>query len=95
MTSEPIHFLSRRNCPLCDRGHAALLAAANRAGVAVSEFDVDEDDRLRQLYGERVPVILYRGRLLAEGRIDPVALSLALEATLSLRDGPDDSVTAS
>ncbi len=45
--------------------------AAARAGVGLTEVNVDEDDSLLAIYGLRIPVVLSgAGNVLAEGRID-------------------------
>jgi len=67
--------------------------AASRQ-LAVSEYDIDEDPLLQRRFTDRVPVILYRGRVLAEGRIDPNQLQVALDGlSQSERTAADDSVT--
>jgi hypothetical protein len=68
------------------------LAAARR--LVVSEYDIDEDPLLRAQFTDRVPVILYRRRVLAEGRVDPDQLRVALdEIATRERVQSDDSVT--
>ena len=68
------------------------MAAARR--LVVSEYDIDEDPVLRPRFTDRVPVILYRGRVLAEGRVDTGQLRVALDELVT-REGvqSDDSVT--
>ncbi|MGH7758841.1 MAG: glutaredoxin family protein [Candidatus Dormibacteria bacterium] len=72
--------MGRRHCHLCQMAQQALLSSAGPLGLAVSEFDVDEDPGLARQFGDRVPVIRYRGRVLAEGEIDAGRLRPLLAA---------------
>ncbi|HVC23796.1 MAG TPA: glutaredoxin family protein [Candidatus Dormibacteraeota bacterium] len=83
MTTEWLSLISRRNCHLCDAAHALLVGLAATRHVSLSEFDVDEDLALRKHFGDRVPVVLYRGQVIAEGRIDGDHLAQALDAALA------------
>ncbi len=95
MKPERLVLITRRNCPLCDLASASLLEVAAGRGLGVSEFDVDDDPELLRQFTDRVPVIRYRGQMLAEGRIDSDRLEEALTALETAhRDQPDDSVTA-
>ena len=66
--------MTRRGCHLCDQLRDPLGDRARELGLSLAEFDVDEDPGLRQAFGERVPVLLSGGRVLAEGRFDPSAV---------------------
>lgn len=63
-----VELISRKGCHLCDDAAADL----QRVGVKVVVRDVDSDPELLRLYDFRVPVLLIGGRVVAEGRIDPV-----------------------
>jgi len=93
-TAERLQLLSRRNCPLCESARLILLELAASRRLGVSEYDIDEDPVLLPRFTDRVPVILYRGRVLAEGRIDPDQLRVALDE-IETREAvqSDDSVT--
>jgi ABC-type hemin transport system ATPase subunit len=82
MTTERLTFLSRRNCPLCASAQGALAELATLHNLGVSEFDIDEDDVLCARFSDRVPVVLYKGQVIAEGRIEPARLQQALNAVL-------------
>jgi predicted thioredoxin/glutaredoxin len=69
-----ITLITRKNCHLCDEALGALRALE----VEPELRDVDADDELYGLYDWRVPVVLLDGRVVAEGRIDEVALRKAL-----------------
>jgi glutaredoxin len=55
-----VTLYTRKNCPLCDKAKAAILASG--VPVKLTEIDVDEDEDLRFLYDEHVPVIFIAGR---------------------------------
>lgn len=80
MTAEPLRLMTRRGCHLCDHLRGPLSDRARELGLSLAEFDVDEDPGLRQAFGERVPVLLSGGRVLAEGRFDPSAVLRAVPA---------------
>ncbi len=58
-------FVTRQGCHLCDEALSLLRSLGHEPELA----DVDSDDRLHDLYGWRVPVVLLDGRIVAEGRI--------------------------
>jgi predicted thioredoxin/glutaredoxin len=67
-------LVTRQGCHLCDEALSALRAV----GIDPEVRDVDADDQLYALYDWRVPVVLVDGIVVAEGRIDQVALRKAL-----------------
>lgn len=94
MTVERLQLLTRRNCHLCELARSPLADLAAAQGLGISEFDVDEDPALLRQFTDRVPVVLYRGQVLAEGRIDPARLREGFVAiSTGGGSGPDDSVT--
>jgi predicted thioredoxin/glutaredoxin len=72
-----IVLVTRQDCHLCDEA----LGVLRSLGVEPELRDVDADDHLHALYDWRVPVVMVDGRVIAEGRIDPESLRLALPAT--------------
>jgi predicted thioredoxin/glutaredoxin len=72
-----IVLVTRQDCHLCDEA----LGVLRSLGVEPELRDVDADDHLHALYDWRVPVIIVDGRVIAEGRIDPESLRLALPAS--------------
>ncbi|HUY54451.1 MAG TPA: glutaredoxin family protein [Candidatus Nanopelagicaceae bacterium] len=80
MKAERLELITRRNCPLCDLASAALAEVAAAQGLGISAFDVDDDPQLAREFTDRVPVVRYRGRVLAEGRTDAAHLVAALAA---------------
>ena len=80
MTHDPgIEFITRQDCPLCDKGKADLDKWARRIGLRVVEVDVDSDPDLLEQFGARVPVVRTEaGLVVAEGRWSSVKLGAAL-----------------
>lgn len=62
--------MSRTYCHLCHDMEAAVRRAAADFGVALEVVDVDSDNELEALYGERVPVLLHGGRELCHYFVD-------------------------
>ena len=50
-----------------------MAAALRAAGIAFTEIDVDADEKLDQLYGENVPVLLADGTEICRHRLTPEA----------------------
>ena len=73
---------SREHCHLCDEAVATLeeAAAAVDVPVEIEEVDVDEDPRLREEYGDRVPYVLVAGRPAFKFRVDPAEARRRLQA---------------
>jgi len=69
-------LVTRQGCHLCDQA----LVALRGIGLAPELRDVDADPELYRLYDWRVPVVLFEGRVVAEGRIDQEVLHKALPA---------------
>ena len=95
MTTERLHLLTRRDCHLCQLARQALAELSDTCDLAISEFDVDEDPSLLRQFTDRVPVVLFRGQVVAEGRIESGRLRRAIEE-LGVPDlsRSDDSVTS-
>ena len=73
-----VELVTRLGCHLCDEALDRLRAM----GIEPVLLDVDADAELSRLYDWRVPVLIVGGEVLAEGKIDAVALS-RLNRTLS------------
>lgn len=58
-----IELLTTEGCHLCDRAREMLARAA--PDIPVDAVDIAEDDELIEQWGERIPVLRYRGRTLA------------------------------
>ena len=60
-------MVMRRGCHLC----ADALAGLRELGIEPELLDVDQDERLFDLYDFRIPVLLVDGKPAIEGRIRP------------------------
>jgi len=69
-----LRLVTREGCHLCDDAVAAL----RELGAEFEAVDVDRDPELARLYDFRVPVLLDRDHVLAEGRLDRDRLRAAL-----------------
>ena len=67
-------LVTRQGCHLCDDALALLRELGQEPELA----DVDQDDRLHDLYDWRVPVVIADGRVIAEGNIKREVLARAL-----------------
>lgn len=74
MNGVSVVLLVRAACPLCDAAREHL----RRLAVPFREEDVETDASVAARYGERVPVVLRDGVVIAEGDIDPSALRRGL-----------------
>ncbi len=67
-------LVTRQGCHLCDEA----LSLLRDLGLHPDLADVDADDELHRLYDFRVPVVLFDGAVVAEGRISRDSLEAAL-----------------
>ena len=67
-------LVTRQGCHLCDDALALLRELGQEPELA----DVDQDDRLHDLYDWRVPVVLMDDRVIAEGNVKRETLARAL-----------------
>ncbi len=66
--------MTREGCHLCDEAEKQLLGL----GLEVHARNVDADAELFRLYDFRVPVVLFEGRVIGEGKLDAAAIRAAL-----------------
>ncbi|HVC39098.1 MAG TPA: glutaredoxin family protein [Candidatus Dormibacteraeota bacterium] len=78
MSADRLELLTRRSCPLCETARVHLLQIASTWGLEVAEFDIDDDPDLLGQFTDRVPVVLRRGEVMAEGRFSLAQLAAAL-----------------
>ena len=64
----------------CPQRDQLLTIMTGGIGLEPELRDVDADPELYRLYDWRVPVVLFDGRVVAEGRIDQEVLHKALPA---------------
>lgn len=65
---------TRRGCHLCDDAAAVL----QRHGLSPRMIDIDQDDKLCQLYDQCVPVVWINGKERFRGRVNEVLLARLL-----------------
>lgn len=82
-----ILLYTRRGCHLCEVAEDMLAAA----GVACERVDVDADRAAAAQFGWRVPVLEVDGRVLIEGRFDPVRIA-ALQSEAEIHSAPGEGV---
>jgi glutaredoxin len=62
---------SRSACCLCDEVKQQLTQLRRRADFELEEINIDEDEALRRLYNDEVPVVMINGRKAFKYRLDP------------------------
>jgi hypothetical protein len=76
---------TRDGCCLCDQARRALDRLAARGLASVRYVAIDGDERLRDAYGTRIPVVCLGDEVLAEGKVSEVWLARALAARSARR----------
>lgn len=56
-----VTLITRPGCHLCDDARAVVAKVAADLGVGWEEWSIDGDPRLRERYGEQIPVTLVDG----------------------------------
>ncbi len=64
-------LLTRPDCHLCDGIRGPLAALAGQHGLRLDERNVESDPQSEELFGRRIPVLLWAGTVVAEGRFNP------------------------
>jgi len=62
---------SRPACCLCDEIKQQLAQLRRRVDFELEEINIDEDEVLRRLYNDEVPVVMIDGRKAFKYRLDP------------------------
>jgi glutaredoxin len=75
-----LQLYSREDCPLCDDAMATL-EQHRRWLPRVVVIDVDTDARLREKYGDCVPVVACDGKVRFKGRVPVALLRRLIEGT--------------
>jgi glutaredoxin len=66
-----VTLYTRPGCHLCDEAKTSMRAAACDDDFVLVEIDVDSDPRLRDIYGEDIPVVFINGKKAFKHRVDP------------------------
>jgi hypothetical protein len=64
-----VTLYTREHCGLCEVARAYLDAFARELRFSIEEVDIDTDARLKERYGERIPVVAVAGRDIASAPI--------------------------
>jgi VanZ family protein len=80
-----IRIFGRQGCLLCEEADHVLREVAAEYPVHLETLDVDEDEDLRRMYGDEVPVVTIDGRKLFKLRVDPVRLRRVLDSVARRR----------
>ena len=71
-------FYSKPGCCLCDHSLPVVEALAQRHGLGLRKVNIEDDPRLMQLHGERIPVLALGDQELGWGRLSERALERKL-----------------
>lgn len=82
MADTTVTVYTREECHLCEEAIATIrtVAGSMQQSVDIAEVDVDDDESLREQYGERVPYVLVDGRPAFKYRVDEQELRRKLES---------------
>ncbi len=83
-----VEFITRADCPLCEKGERVLQSAAKRWGLTIRRIDVDAEPALLEDFSARVPVIRSAGgAVIDEGRISALRVNAGLMRLRTTRLG--------
>lgn len=74
-----VTLYTRPKCHLCDDARAAIVPILREFGAPLREVNIDDDEDLRELYTNDVPVIFLGSREVARHAVDTVRFRRALE----------------
>lgn len=74
-----VTLYSRPKCKLCDEAREAIAPILREYGGVLREANIDEDEELRELYTNDVPVIFLGAKEVARHRVDTARFRQALE----------------
>jgi glutaredoxin len=77
--SHDVTLYSRPKCKLCDEAREAILPILREFGSSLREVNIDEDEELKELYTNDVPVIFVGAKEVARHNVDTVKFRAALE----------------
>ena len=66
-----VTIYSRPDCCLCDEVKQQLAELRRRARFELEQVNIDEDEELRRLYNDQVPVVMIDGRKAFKYKLDP------------------------
>jgi glutaredoxin len=78
--AETLTLYIRRDCHLCDEMYDALQPWQAKLGFALQSIDIADDLGLIARFGDKVPVLVYRGQEICHYRLDEAALLAYLDS---------------
>jgi len=75
---KPLQLYVRSGCHLCEAMEDELSVFIESKKIQVERIYIDNDSRLKQLYGERIPVLMFNDSIICEFFLDPEALQQVL-----------------
>ncbi|NMD68918.1 glutaredoxin family protein [Bacillus sp. DNRA2] len=70
MSIPVITLYSREKCHLCEDAKAAISDLQSEFDFILEEVDIDTEDRLTELYGLMIPVVVMDGEEVQYGQVD-------------------------
>jgi hypothetical protein len=75
-----VSLITGPGCSLCTEARDMLQRLAARQPLRIEEISISGSQDLTVRYGQRVPVVLVRGQVVAAGRLDEARLAASLTA---------------
>ncbi len=82
MSGVSVEVLTKQGCHLCEEAVAVTREACAEFGLEHRVVDITEDERLRALHAEEIPVLRIDGKVRDFWRFDPVRLRRLLREAL-------------
>ena len=83
MKKAAVIVYTRPGCHLCDEAKAAISASGCDGEFSLEEVNIDDDELLRERYGNDVPVIFINGVKAFKHRVDPVEFKRKIRRLVS------------
>lgn len=79
MPQTVITLYSRQGCHLCEKAKQAINELKNEFEFQLEEVDIEQSDKLTELYGLMIPVVLIGGEEAGFGQINKIDISNRLQ----------------
>lgn len=83
MKKAAVIVYTRPGCHLCDEAKAAICVSGCDGEFSLEEVNIDDDELLRERYGNDVPVIFINGVKAFKHRVDPVEFKRKIRRLVS------------
>jgi len=74
-----VTVFSRQGCHLCDVAIELLESMRDELNFTIEKIQIEGNDKLEKLYGEKIPVVQIDGEHHDFGRVDPERFRFSLE----------------